>query len=296
MIRPIVVVGVNRSGTKWVSNIICSHEDVIGVQSRRAGGILETNMLGAMQDKFDLSFPADYVGLIEMWSQTEFFRRAGIDKQMFYELAPRPRNVLQVFELLMDELARRNGKKYWVQKTHPANAARVLGHFTNARVVVTRRKLLDTVRSTVGLQERLGVPNLFRATYRYVYQEKLIKRLCRSYPVVEIRYESLKANPAGEKARLFAELGLDAAGASPEDRFPKDTSSSGAQRWQTLPPSAGMLVRCLAALMNLLPLPAVSAAMALNALIHGHRPRPLVDGTFGELEDALVDGSRGDRA
>ena len=91
MTTPIIVVGMNRSGTKWVSNILCNHEDVIGVQSERHFGILETNMFGTMQDKFDLSSPEDYVGFLEMWSKTEFFRRTDIDKQMFYELAPRPR-------------------------------------------------------------------------------------------------------------------------------------------------------------------------------------------------------------
>lgn len=295
MIRPIIVIGMNRSGTKWVSNLICSHEDVIGVQSRRTGGILETNMFDAMPEKFDLAYPDDYIGLIELWSTTEFFRRVGIDKEIFYKLSPRPRNALQLFELLMNELARRHGKKHWLQKTQPENAARVLEYFTNARIVVIRRDLLDNMRSTVGLQKKHGVsPNLFRATYRYVYQAKLLKRLCNRHPVIEMRYETLKADPMREKARLFAELDLNPVSASGEGAFPKNTSfTSHEQRQQILPPYSRLSVPCLAWTINLLPLPVISAAMKLWGLFRGRKPRPLVGDTFGELGDELADRSRG---
>lgn len=297
MIRPIILIGMNRSGTKWVSNIICSHDDVIGVQSPRANGIIETNMFGAMQDKFDPGHPDDYIGLVELWSLTEFFRRTGIEKDMFYELAPRPRSVPQMFELLMNELARRNDKRHWLQKTSPPNAARVLAYFTNARIVVVRRNLEDTVRSTLGVQRRHGTHNLFRATYRYVYQDKLLNRICRHYPVVEIRYEALKENPAGEKARLFAELGLDPARCStPEDRFPRNTSfATEEQRRRMLPRHSRTIVRLLAWTIRLLPLPLISAAIALRELTRGRRPKPLVEDTFGELGDRLADRSRDER-
>lgn len=295
MIRPIIVVGMNRSGTKWVSNIICSHDEVVGVQSRRTGGILETNMLGTMQEKFDLSYPDDYVGLIELWSRTEFFRRAGIEREMFYRLSPRPRSVFRVFELLMDELARRRGKKYWLQKTQPVRAPRVLEHFPNARVVVVRRNLLDTVRSTLALQRRHGRENLFRATWRYVYESKLLDRVCRRPGVIEVQYDALLANPEREKARLLTGLGLDAARTTREAAFPRNTSfTDESQRRRTLPRRDQTVVRIVALAVGLVPLPVISAGIALRSVWRGRRPPPLVQDTFGEVGEALVDRSRGD--
>lgn len=294
MIRPIIVVGMNRSGTKWVSNIVCGHEDVVGVQSRRTCGILETNMLGAMYEKFDLDYADDYVGLIELWSVTEFFRRAGVDKDFFYRLDPRPRNALQLFELLMNEVARREGKRYWLQKTPPVTAERALAYFTNARVIVVRRNLLDTARSTLILQQRYGAANLARAARRYAWQAKLLDRICRRYPAIEVRYEALAADPSREKARLFTELGLDPARVTSEDRFPRNTSfPDDRQRRQVLSRRDRLVVRGVAAACACVPLPLLSAAVALRKLALGSKPAHLVADSFGEIGDALVDRTRG---
>ena len=164
---PIIVVGMNRSGTKWVSNILCNHDSVIGVRSHRARGIIETNMFGLMQQRFDLSSPDDYIGFIELWASTEFFQTTGVDKQFFYQLNPRPRKMLELFELLMREYALANQKSYWLQKTGPANAAVVLRHFRNAKVVITRRSLLDTVKSTWVMEQRYGRRSLIRTAFEY---------------------------------------------------------------------------------------------------------------------------------
>ena len=293
MIRPIILIGMNRSGTKWVSNIICSHDDVIGVQSERTGGIVETNMFGAMQDKFDLSYPDEYVGLVELWAATHFFRLTGIDKSFFYGLSPRPADVLGLFELLMNEYARRNGCKYWLQKTSPRKAPRVLEHFGNARVVVVRRDLMDTIRSTLGLQSRYGKRNLFRATWECVYQGKLLDRICRRYPAIRVSYEALRADPAREEARLFAELELPAGKRAREESFPRNTSfANREQRHGIMSSRERLLARILARLVGLLPVDVISAAIAVRGVFAGRRPVPLVSDTFGELGDQLADRSR----
>lgn len=297
MIRPIIVIGMNRSGTKWLSNIICSHEAVIGVQSPRFGGIVETEMLGPMRDKFDLAFPDDYIGLVELWSRSEFFRIASFDRQMFYALDPRPRDALELFELGMNELARKNDCTFWLQKTSPVSAPAVLEYFTNARIVVTRRNLLDNLRSNVALQSRYRSPRLFQATCRYVYEDKLLDRICRRYPVVHMRYEDLKADTEREKARLFAELGLGRPRNPEPASFPRNTSfASDHQRSEILSARDRVLARLVAFCLGLLPLPVISAAIGVRRLWLGRRPRPLFPDSFGELGDRLVDRSRGNGA
>ncbi len=295
MIRPIILIGMNRSGTKWVSNIICSHDEVIGVQSERAGGILETNMFGTMQDKFNLGHPDEYIGLVELWAATHFFQLVGLDKKLFYELSPRPRNVLQLFELLMNEYARRNGKSYWLQKTSPRRAQRVLEYFTNARIVVVRRELMDTIRSTLGLQRMYGKRSLFRATWECVYQNKLLDRICRRYPAIQVSYEALRADPGREEARLLAALGL-VPGKRSASSFPRNTSfQSGDQRRSILSAREQFAARVIAQLVALLPLDVISGAIAVRAVFAGRRPMPLVADTFGELGDQLADRVRDTR-
>lgn len=65
-ITPIFIVGTNRSGTKWLSNILAKHPDVAAVQTERTQGIVETNMFHSLRIKFpDLRRPDDFVGLID---------------------------------------------------------------------------------------------------------------------------------------------------------------------------------------------------------------------------------------
>ena len=71
---PLFVVGLNRSGTKWLSNTLCQHAEVAGVLHERFTGILETNMLDTIPRVFpDLREGDDYAAVIELWSATEFF-------------------------------------------------------------------------------------------------------------------------------------------------------------------------------------------------------------------------------
>ncbi len=294
-VRPIIVVGMNRSGTKWLSNIIARHRDVIAVQSPRTNGIVETNMFGPLPDKFDLSSPDEYIGLVELWAATHFFRCTGVDKELFYGLRPRPTSGLQLFDVLMSAYAVRHHKAYWLQKTSPLNAEKVAAHFKQARIVVIRRELMDTVRSTLGLQAWSGKRNLFRAAWNCAYQRKLLNRLCRRYPAVEMDYDRLRADPAGEEARLLDELGLDRDTQSREDAFTPNTSfASRKHRQEIMSRRARLYARVLTWIVLLTPLPVLSTAIALRGWF---RPRPvvvpLVSDTFGELGDRLADNFGG---
>ena len=119
-VKPIIVIGMHRSGTKWLSNILCNHPEIIGLQRDRvreegaSGGAMESNVLGRIQGMFgDLSRPDDYIGLIEFWSQTDLFKLSAADKELFYQLKPRPRSYYEVFRVLMDDLATRHQKRFW---------------------------------------------------------------------------------------------------------------------------------------------------------------------------------------
>lgn len=294
MIRPIILVGMNRSGTKWLSNLISRHPDVIAVQSVRTNGIVETNMFGGLPDKFDLSRPDEYIGLVELWAATQFFKLTGVDKELFYRLDPRPGDGLRLFEILMNEYARRNRKGHWLQKTTPLLAQKALEHFREARVVVIRRDLMETVRSTLAMQSWRGRGNLFRTTWHCVYQRKLLNRLCRRYSVVEMDFEKLRADPAREEARLFAELGLAREQLSEESSFPPNTTfASDQQRRSVLSRRAWFIARGLAWIFGAIPLPVITAAVAVRRLFRRRAIVPLISDTFGELGDRLVDRSGG---
>ena len=199
-IKSIIVIGMNRSGTKWLSNILCNHSDVIGIQYEKAYGILETNMFGVMQKKFgDISTIERYIGFIELWAQTNFFKISGIEKSFFYKLNYKP-SILELFEILMNEFAKRNNKKFWLQKTSPIIALKVLRNFSKGYLIIIERNILDTIKSQMKLTEfSTGKrSSIFKEVFYYIYQAKIIKKISKKYKIFKVNYESLKKQPVHE--------------------------------------------------------------------------------------------------
>lgn len=290
MATPIIVIGMNRSGTKWLSNLICSHQDVIGVQSRRHFGILETNMFGPMQEKFNLSSPDDYVGFLEMWANTEFFRRTGIDKQVFYELNPRPRNFYEIFERLMNEFAEKNGKSYWLQKTAPSLAIGVLEYFQSAKIILIRRNLLDTLRSTWALHKDQSSRKIIRTTFTYVHQRKTLRSIANKYNVAELDFTELKSSTTEEMSRIFLEIGLDPNNASLEQLYKKNTSfDNDSERHTIMSTFDRIVVGIAAAMFWAVPITIMSMLIEGRNRIMRRAPVPFVSDTFGSLTDKLKD-------
>lgn len=290
---PILVVGMNRTGTKWVSNIICSHIDVFGAQSERSRGILETNMFGIMQEKFDLSFPDEYVALIELWSMTELFKCAKGDKLIFYSLSPRPRNALTLFERLMSDAAISDGKQFWIQKTSPMRALHALKYFKGARVVITRRGLIDTLRSSWAAHLRYRPRKIIRSTYAYVRQEKILDKISRDQRAVEVRYENLVANSETESIRLFECLSLDPSRITSTVTYAKNTSfSSDKDRALVMSAKERQLVIFTAGLFRLVPLSLMMFLSSLTTRLFYNGPATIIPGSLGPLVDQLADRSR----
>lgn len=208
-VTPIIVIGMNRSGTKWLSNILCNHPEVAGVQSERFTGIVETNIFETLPRKFgDLSRPDDYVAFVEFWALTEFFQIASVHKEMFYRLNPRPNNYYTLFSLLMNEVARRQRSNYWLQKTSPWHAPEALENFPEAKCLVIRRDRVDTLRSAHFLATGGKSPLSWKMIFGNILQDKILKKLERRRGAVSVRYEALRRNSEAEVARVCQQLGL----------------------------------------------------------------------------------------
>jgi len=282
---PIIVVGMNRSGTKWISNILSNHPQVVSAQYDRGDGIQETNMLGAFPRAFgDLAVPDNYVGLIEWWAQTDFFRILGIEKEHLYRLDPRPRHPYDLFCCVMEEYARRKGGRFWLQKTSPHRGAACRAHYPEAHLVVIERDVVATLRSAIRLRMRRsgGRRAILREVVSFVHQEKLLGRLRGKPRVVELTYEALLADSSAESRRVCAALGLSYEPGMIEIPFRPNTSfRSAGERDATLTPAMERGIRVLRRLLGLLPV----AFFGLLQRLRGRRYPGLVPGTHGMIKD-----------
>jgi hypothetical protein len=276
LIRPVLVVGIHRSGTKWLSNEIAAHPDAIAVQAADHGGILESNMLTQFGRGFDCDTDPGYQALIDFWSRTHFFELAAGDPQELLELEPRPADSIEAFRYLMERLARREGKHYWVQKIAPADASPVLDRFDDAVVIVIKRSPVDTARSKIRLDADRGVrTGAFRSGMSLGTQERKLNRVLRRDGVLLIHYEDLVQDRKGTMQRVFRHIGLEPADTS--SPFSPNTSfKDRSERKRTLNWSDEMVVRFALRLCRILPAPILEA---LQRRLTSGRP-DVIPGTF----------------
>lgn len=283
---PIVVVGMNRSGTKWLTNVLCNHSCIAGVQSERHNGILETNMLQVMDRKFDFRSDQDFAAGIELWTRSDFFRNSGVDQRVLFR-EPRPKTTLDTFVRVMEQAADQSGKPFWIQKTSPEIAINILPRLPNARVIVIQREFMDTIKSALQLAHIDGQrPSVFDAVYTFVTQSKESQRLIRRPDVMNIRFDELRSAPEATAQSVCKFLGVAYEPEMLEPRFTKNTSFPA----DKLHPAVEFVqrregrIRALRWLLNLLPLWAIRAYSRTKLAINGSSAMPFIVGSFSELE------------
>lgn len=258
-IKSVLVVGMNRSGTKGLSNELGYHEDIAMVGDDSHYGILITPVYEVMDAKFNLQLAEEYIAAIAMLAETDFFQITGIEKGYFYNLKPRPDNFSDLFDALMSEHARRTGKKVWLQKTSPRGYWRNRDDLKNTAIVVIKRDLISNVRSRLGSAIRLGNKSqknrkILRATYLYVMEDKLISKICRSIPHHYVDFGDFKNDTVGARNSVFDYLELDTSRYDDSKRFPRNTSFGGSvSRDEVLTGLDLFKIKALSAIFRIIP-------------------------------------------
>lgn len=255
-IDPIIVVGMNRSGTKWLSNMLCNHEAISGILSEDHFGILETNMLSSLAQRFpSLTEEDTYLALISCWAPSDFFQITGLTPEFCYQLSPRPETCPQLLAATMKEVARRAGSKYWLQKVSPHFAGNIFELYPRARVIIIQRDLVPTIKSHMTLMEEpIHRKSLLRNVMSYVVQENVSKRLRQDARVTFVRFEDMKENPTATLKQLCDFLGLSFREDLVLTPFQKNTSFKGFnQRKQVFSRGNEKMLRFMATLVRALP-------------------------------------------
>ncbi len=292
-IQPIIIVGMNRSGTKWLSNILCNHPEIYGVQTELDDGIVETNLFGIIQNKFDITQPDDYVGFIELWSASNFFKQTKLNKEIFYQLSPRPTDFFDIFKFVMETCAIRENKKYWLQKTSPILAENVLEYFNNAHVLLIKREPIHTIKSTlkIFIERRNGKKSLYlflRQIYIYILDEKRIHNIEKQKKAILISYENLKKNSENEIKKICDKIGLQFEKDMLNITYKKNTSFKNKDdRNQIFTKTDEKIIRVLTTLLRMIPFPLMKFMKDLgykkHLLTKGDKS-PLVPGTFSNIK------------
>jgi hypothetical protein len=224
MINPVLIIGNNRSGTKWLSNMLLNHPEIAGVQHVAHDGIIETEIFSTLPFVFGpLDMLENRIGFIECFAATDYFRCTGLPKEDLYHF--QARTYPAFYRELMDRLARSRGASHWLQKFPPNVLPGIADHFSDARFLIIVRDLVPTIRSHLrkwGKTRRLR--NALRFLFWYYHGIKELAALRKRVPVIAIRYEDLMADREGTIQTICRSLGLTFDLRVLHDRFKPNTS------------------------------------------------------------------------
>lgn len=258
-IKRIFVVGKNRSGTKWLSNLLANHQNVAAVQRVGAGGIIEVNEFTRVPRVFGAPEVEDnYLAYLACLEKSNLFKLTGLPIDVLYE--KRHSSYLGVLSHLLDTYARRQGKSTWVQKADSQALESMIEHFSDARIIIIqRKKIADNIASSLALHwQREHAPkgkNLIREAAMYAYYQKLEERFRGRENVLFTSYEELAGDTEGVLKNVCRFCDLEFQPGMMKRTYKPNTSFSGKiPREAVLAPSERTLVSLAARSMGIFPL------------------------------------------
>lgn len=255
--EPVFVIGKNRSGTKWLSNIIARHNDIASVQGDEFGGILECNLFLTFPAAFGcLSYKENYCAMASAFSKTSFFQLTGLDESLLFnrQIA----DYCEFFRHVMDAYAEKSRKSRWLQKASPLALPMLYASFPDARFVLTSRNMVDNIRSSLGLRllhKDARPTGLARASALYYLSEKTA-RLYEGKPnVIKVTYEDLRRDKRRTTESVCDSLELPFQESMLDDKYKKNTSfQKGVKKDDILSPRDVWKLQGLSLLFRFMPL------------------------------------------
>ncbi|MDH5523373.1 MAG: sulfotransferase [Desulfobulbaceae bacterium] len=151
--KPVFVIGMERSGTKWLASILAQHPAICAPYCPQ-GGVFEPNFdsLGVFFE--DINPHDQFIGLTELIIKTDFYKALKLPPDLPYTWASRPPNYIKFYGRLMEEYTKIHKGQYWVQKSGIPSVARLIEQYPDAHYITIRRNMIDNLKSKKAMALR----------------------------------------------------------------------------------------------------------------------------------------------
>jgi Sulfotransferase family len=217
--RPVFVLGLQRSGTTWIANLLCEHPEVAGVQAAEHRGIHESIFFSHFARAYgDLTDDDAFGRFARHLTSSDYYLLAGLPEHWLEQ--QRPTSYTEAFRLLMDEVANLKRASYWIEKSphHTLLCDALAREFPDARFVCVVRSDVGLARSRLWAYGRTPqrYPGRFltlaRAAAANALYSRLLRRFARRCPrAILVTYEAMTEDLEREMRRVatFLDLAFD---------------------------------------------------------------------------------------
>ncbi|MFX1279860.1 MAG: sulfotransferase [Promethearchaeota archaeon] len=214
MSKSVFVIGIQRSGTTWLANLLCNHSKIVGVQ-REPFGILESAYFSHVDNFFgNLRRNHNFIQFVETYASSDYFRATGLDKDLLYK--NRPKTYSQAFKLIMDTLAEKHNADYWLEKSpaHSLYLRKISIYFPDAKFIRIKRNLYDVITSAIRkthiknkLMKKIYI--LIRLIQYRKYESYIKKFESQTNRLLMLSYESVRKNIENNMNDICKFLGIN---------------------------------------------------------------------------------------
>ena len=213
---PIFVLGLQRSGTTWMANLLCQHPDCAGIQASDHHGIHESVFFSHFARAYgDLTEDSNYSRFLEDFGSSDYYQLSGLTATWLE--SQNLRSYPALFRALMDEVATRKGCSFWIEKSphHTLLSGELAACFPDAKFICVRRGAADLMRSRLLAADcpPTYYPGRFFKLLRScaiyaLYVRSLENFTARNKNAILVSYEHLLEDLTGQLQRITNHVGL----------------------------------------------------------------------------------------
>jgi hypothetical protein len=232
--RAVFVLGLQRSGTTWVANMLHGSGSVAAVAAEDHRGVHESLFFSHFARVFTpLSDRDTRAAFRAAFVSSDYWLLGGLPDETLDDIMSSAKDHAAVFEAMMDAVADRQQAPLWLEKSpHHTLLARALAQrFPAARfvcVIRDSRTLIASRLSAYGRSPRKGpgrLVDIVRGALANALHTRYLRRFAADDPRAHlVQYDALAADPDGGRAALVRALDLPVSPDALVSRFAANTS------------------------------------------------------------------------
>ncbi|MFP7569967.1 sulfotransferase family protein [Marivita sp. S2033] len=232
---PVFVLGLQRSGTTWVANMLAGSGAVAAVAAAEHRGVHESIFFSHFARAFgSFDDPAARRRFQQAFAQSDYFLLTGLSEAFLDEIVSRAQDYADVFAIVMEEVATRTNCDHWLEKSphHTLLADELAARFPAAKFVCITRSSMTLIASRLAAYGR--VPSRGMARSVDILRGALVNALYTRFledvatrlkqRAMLVRYDDLVADLPSHRRGLVAFLGLQVDPDLLESKFSANTS------------------------------------------------------------------------